>query len=513
MGGRYGAAGEGRTAEAAIRHAAQDKRARTPLTARSRSLQRKGVGPAPRGRNSSGKRRAGKKKTPSSSPHNARRQRYLRARLMSMSDPPCASFDIVTTLAGVGRRGRKDGELTTAYFDQPWDVCALQDGSVLVTDHANNTLRRVCRRARTVAALHCAKFLAPRCPITLDHECIAVVDSGHNKIRLVRLAAAVDGGVEVAEEMALAGTGRRGHQDGPAKFAMFNRASGICLAPDGSMLVADTGNHVIRRIYTKPGKVGRFVTTLAGQPGKAGFQDGSGLKALLNRPTSVTVDAHGTILICDSSNHAIRALHEPAEEGGAWQLTTVAGTNAAGFVDGEGSQARFHSPSTLCLDQDGFLLVSDSANHAIRCIGAAPDWGTPEDAISVASRSGGAQSTPPRGKSRRAVLSQAGTPPPPSPQSPARTKIKAARDMHVKQGGDTRMFDRIISASQRYVAENGTGHTALPFFTIVPVASPGIRLCKPSLAQRHPGLHHPHSRPHHRRLLRLVWSRRCPCMT
>lgn len=325
------------------------------LAARGRTqrLSQHGRGRGGRTRSQSGGRRRERVRKPrplGGSPTHDARRRYLRARMLRMREPPCASFDIVTTLAGVGRRGKKDGELVGAYFDRPWDVCALPDGSMLVTDHTNNTLRHVCRRQRTVATLKCARMLAPRCPIVVDGQTVAVADSGHNKIRLLRLAR--EGATLTVEtELPLAGTGRRGHKDGPAQFAMFNKPSGICMARDGSMLVADTGNHVIRRVYTKAGRRGRWVETLTGTHGQPGCVDGPGTIARLNRPTSVVVDAVGTILVCDSGSNAIRALHEPIEGLGDWQLTTVAGHPKGGFVDGEGCAARFNAPSGLCLDQ------------------------------------------------------------------------------------------------------------------------------------------------------------------
>ena len=284
-----------------------------------------------------------------------RRARYLRSRRLRMTDPPCASFDIVTTLAGVGRRGKKDGDLVSAYFDRPWDVCALGDGSVLVTDSTNNMLRRVCRRTQTVTTLRTtASFLAPRSPIRLGGSAIAVLDSGHNKVRRLKLATNHElGGVVVEQETTVAGCGRRGHKDGRPECAMFNQASGLCLAADGAILVADTGNHAIRRIGPLRGKTGLWVTTLVGEPGVPGFEDGHNRNARLNRPTALAVDACGTIVVCDTANHSVRVLHPPIDDVGPWTLTTVAGSGAPGFVDGEGSSAQFHFPSSVCIDQVG----------------------------------------------------------------------------------------------------------------------------------------------------------------
>jgi sugar lactone lactonase YvrE len=69
----------------------------------------------------------------------------------------------------------------------------------------------------------------------------------------------------------------------------------------GNLLVADTYNHAIRRI-TPDGTV----TTLAGNTGSAGNQDGTGTRAYFNRPTGITIDASGNIYLADTGNGLIR---------------------------------------------------------------------------------------------------------------------------------------------------------------------------------------------------------------
>ena len=93
---------------------------------------------------------------------------------------------------------------------------------------------------------------------------LVVCDSGHNRIKLVfvpNLAAYKDlrhslddvDPSKLKEDcpshvITLAGNGKRGLQNGIATKATFNRPSGVCIASDGSLIIADTGNHCIRRI-------------------------------------------------------------------------------------------------------------------------------------------------------------------------------------------------------------------------------------------------------------------------
>lgn len=120
---------------------------------------------------------------------------------------------------------------------------------------------------------------------------IYVADSINYRIRRI----SPDGTVTT-----IAGTGERGLRDGKAKQAQFGYCYGIAVGEEGSLFVSDTTNHVIRRI--KDGSV----STLAGRPGFGGFQDGKGEKALFDSPHGLCVDSDGTLLVADSLNHRIR---------------------------------------------------------------------------------------------------------------------------------------------------------------------------------------------------------------
>jgi DNA-binding beta-propeller fold protein YncE len=75
------------------------------------------------------------------------------------------------------------------------------------------------------------------------------------------------------------------------------------------------------------------------------------------------------VFIADTYNHKIKML-DPATR----QVTTFAGTGAAGHVDGPAMQARFFEPGGLSVapsagsGQAGVLYVADTNNHAVRTI-------------------------------------------------------------------------------------------------------------------------------------------------
>ena len=102
----------------------------------------------------------------------------------------------------------------------------------------------------------------------------------------------------------VAGTGRAGldGDGGPAISAALNGPKHLCLDRDGTVIIADAENHVIRRYDPKTGMINRIAGT--GKKGSAGV-GGDPLKAELNRPHGVTIGPEGALYITDSYNNRI----------------------------------------------------------------------------------------------------------------------------------------------------------------------------------------------------------------
>jgi len=93
-----------------------------------------------------------------------------------------------------------------------------------------------------------------------------------------------------------------------------------------------------------------------------GFADGTQSNVKFNHPTGVARDAQGYIYIADCENNRIRKMNNFGE------VTTIAGSGAAGFTDGMGTAATFHHPYALALDAAGNIYVADRDNYRIRKI-------------------------------------------------------------------------------------------------------------------------------------------------
>lgn len=192
--------------------------------------------------------------------------------------------------------------------------------------------------------------------LTYQTDALYIADTGNHTIRRVRYRVSFEFCAQPYYVSTLAGgSGTAGASDGPAATARFNAPRGVASAPDGSVYVADTGNHTIRRIA-----VDGTVTTVAGQAGVPGHNDGLAAEAHLNSPSGLDVNELGEVFIADTGNYAIRKLTTDG------RLITIAGTpGVAGYADGPARAARFNGPIGLRLAGNS-LYIADTANNAIR---------------------------------------------------------------------------------------------------------------------------------------------------
>jgi sugar lactone lactonase YvrE len=150
----------------------------------------------------------------------------------------------------------------------------------------------------------------------------------------------------------------KGSTDGTGGAARFNAPAGVAVDSSGNVYVADSGNHVIRKITSAA-----VVTTLAGTAGVTGSADGTGSAAQFNDSRGVAVDTSGNVYVADGNNTIIRKITPSGV------VTTLAGTaGAAGAADGTGSAARFRYPYGVAVDNSGNVYVADTENSTIRKI-------------------------------------------------------------------------------------------------------------------------------------------------
>jgi sugar lactone lactonase YvrE len=137
-----------------------------------------------------------------------------------------------------------------------------------------------------------------------------------------------------------------GLKDGEALSAAFNKPRDVLVAADGTIYVADSQNHAIRKI--KNG----VVTTLAGT-GEAGDSVGLGKTTRFNLPTAIAMDASGKLYVADTLNNKIKVL---ASDGSSTVLALTSADNAH----------KLNEPSDLYFDNAGALYIVDSGNQCVK---------------------------------------------------------------------------------------------------------------------------------------------------
>mgnify|MGYP000850507790 CR=1 FL=1 len=217
----------------------------------------------------------------------------------------------------------------------------------------------------------------------------------------------------------LAGNGESGFSgdSGPSRAARLNEPKGVAVDHQGNVYVADSENHVIRKIERATGTI----STIAGLPPEGQEEEtprtssapqeadedpfsensrtaeqhsyvqqsdlsgtvryvmtgtaplkryagdgGQAVVACLNFPTAVAVDRVGNLYIADTMNHRVRMV-----EAATGVITTLAGTGQARFSGdgGPAGQAALNEPSALVIgDDDARLYIADQSNHRVRMI-------------------------------------------------------------------------------------------------------------------------------------------------
>jgi thiol-disulfide isomerase/thioredoxin len=182
---------------------------------------------------------------------------------------------------------------------------------------------------------------------------LAIADSGHNRVVTVRVNGAGNG----AEVLAVAGTGARGAEDGGFVDATFTDPQGLLFLDARTLLIADTGNHLIRKLDL----VNETVETIAGTGAQArwGATGGPARRTALNSPWDLEL-WDGVVAIAMAGPHQLWALDLEKKEVGV-----LAGSGIENLVDGPAQVAAMAQPSGLS-SGDGRLWIVDSETSSLR---------------------------------------------------------------------------------------------------------------------------------------------------
>lgn len=275
---------------------------------------------------------------------------------------------VIDTVAGTGRAGDngREGPALETNIDQPFGLDFGLDGALYICEVGQHRVRRLDLKAGRLTTV--------------------------------------------------AGAGQKGYagDGGPAQDALLNEPYEVRFDRAGNMYFVEMQNHLVRRVDRQTGLISTVAGT--GQPGFAG-DGGPAIKATLRNPHSIAFDRQGRLLIADIGNHRIRrvdletgqiesiagngeakaprdgehargrpvlgpralaveddTLWVALREGNSvWRLDLsrgnwrhAAGSGSQGFVNGSALEATFDGPKGVALDDRNIVYVVDTENNAIR---------------------------------------------------------------------------------------------------------------------------------------------------
>ena len=253
-----------------------------------------------------------------------------------------------------------------------------------------------------------------------------IADLGNDEIRKVNVLTGII--------TTVAGTGSNGYtgDGGPATAAKLKNPKDVAVAGNGDLYIADTANHVIRKVTAATG----IITTVAGSGSTGSTGDGGAATAAkLRSPAGIAVAANGDLYIGDTGNDRVRKV--TAATG---IITAFAGTGTAGYL-GDGAAAtaaRLKAPQGLIVAASGDVYIADTGNHAIRKVSVATGF------ITTYAGTGTAGFLGDGGAATSARLS-----------SPQAVSLNAAGDLYIADTGNNRIRRVAVSGTITTIA--GTG--------------------------------------------------------
>jgi sugar lactone lactonase YvrE len=170
----------------------------------------------------------------------------------------------------------------------------------------------------------------------------------------------VDARTHVISTVAGTGTAGFGGDGGPANQALLRQPHSIAFDGEGRLLICDIGNHRIRRVDLKSGRI----ETWAGTGERKPTPDGAPIAGTpLNGPRAITSDPEGNLYLVLREGNAVYRI-DPR----AGKIYHVAGTGESGYTGdgGPAKEAKLSGPKGIAWSPDASLYLADTESHTIR---------------------------------------------------------------------------------------------------------------------------------------------------
>jgi sugar lactone lactonase YvrE len=218
---------------------------------------------------------------------------------------------VVTTFAGVaGYGGFLDGASGSALFNSPLGIAVWTNGNVFVADSGNHCIRKISGGNVTTFAGSPqvwgsadgtgtnAQFNSP-CELAFDaNGNLFVSDANNDTIRKILTNGVVTTFAGATEQ--------DGASDGDLSSARFRSPASLAFDKKGNLFVADSFNQTVREISANG-----IVSTVCGAPAISGADDGTNGVARFFNPYGLVVAADGSLIVADAYNQLVRVVIVP----------------------------------------------------------------------------------------------------------------------------------------------------------------------------------------------------------
>lgn len=280
----------------------------------------------------------------------------------------------ISTYAGNGVQGYggDGGPAIAAHLKNPEGLSVAANGDLYVCDSDNHVIRKVAAATgiiTTVAgnglpgytgqggAAPLARLKFPEDVAVAGNGDLYIADTGNHVIRKVTAATGVITTVAGNGSPGASGNG------GPATDARLNSPRGIQVAANGDLYIGDRSNNLIRKVTAITGTISSYAGT-----GAAGYSGdgGAAILARLRLPQGLHLTSAGDLYVADAGNHVIRKISPLGV------ITTVAGTGVSGYAGdgGAANAARLNAPEAVHLAPSGDVIIADTGNHVMRGVKA-----------------------------------------------------------------------------------------------------------------------------------------------
>lgn len=270
---------------------------------------------------------------------------------------------VITTFAGTGTAGYNgdEGPAQEAELNNPSDVACDALGNTYIADAGNQVVRKVSSNGiiTTVSTIQ-FDLTYPRGVAIDANNNLYIVDQVD--ARVIKVAA--DGRVTLAAgDITLRGTDTG--NGGPAVSAGLTDPADAALASDGTMYILEMDSKRIRKVDTS-GNISVYAGTgTAGYSGDGRAASSAQFNFDAEQANKLDLDPDGNLLVADSGNHVIRRIDVSS---GIIDTVSGTGTGGFDGDDSWAIEGRHTLPYGVGCFSNGNIIIADSLNYRVRNI-------------------------------------------------------------------------------------------------------------------------------------------------